>query len=154
MLVSGVAAAAAATLFFVAGSAGRAPAYRTMSWFEHDTSQTNLDLGDQGAGPGDKFIFAGDNFNRKGGTKVGRTGGECTSVSASESLCSVSYTLPRGQISSQGLFNNAVLFGGKTVSFPITGGTGAYRDARGWGTVRVDTTSPNLTDAYFTLHWR
>jgi hypothetical protein len=151
----GVAVAAlAGGTFFVAGSSGKTRPHGTLSLFEHDTSQAQLDLGETGTGPGDQFVFAGDLFDRKGGTKLGRLGGYCTTVSPTETFCTSSFVLKGGQITSQGMANSAALFGGKTLGVPITGGTGIYRNARGYGTVRIPQGVPNLTDAYFVLHSR
>jgi hypothetical protein len=123
-----------------------------MRLFEHDTSQTQIDLGDKGMSPGDKFVFAGDVFDRKGGTKLGRLGGECTTASPTETFCVASFKLHGGQIVGQGIADSAALFGGKTVTSPITGGTGRYSRARGYWTVRIPPDVPNLTDAYFVIH--
>ena len=38
----------------------------TLSFFEHDTQQTTVDLGARGPGPGDQFIFSGDVFDHAG----------------------------------------------------------------------------------------
>jgi hypothetical protein len=35
----------------------------TLRFFEHDTQQASLDLGPQGTGPGDQFIYSGDLFD-------------------------------------------------------------------------------------------
>jgi hypothetical protein len=34
----------------------------------------------------------------------------------------------------------------------VIGGTGAYRNARGWGSIVVPPKVPNETDALFTFH--
>jgi hypothetical protein len=44
------------------------------------------------------------------------------------------------------------VFGGKTLAFPITGGSGIYRNVRGSGTVNVPQNVPNYTDANFVLY--
>jgi hypothetical protein len=147
-----VAVAAAAGTFAIAGPAGSAAPRGTMSLYEHDTSQTQIDLGDKGAGPGDQFVFAGDVFDRKGGTKLGRAGGSCTTASPTETFCTVLLKLRGGQIVSEGFGDTAAIFGGKTVASPIIGGSGKYRHARGYMSVRVPPDVPNLTDAYFVVH--
>ena len=53
----------------------------TLSFFEHDTQQTTVDLGARGPGPGDQFIFSGDVFDHAGGTKLGFTTGLCATLS-------------------------------------------------------------------------
>ena len=71
--------AAAVSAFAVAGvaavTAGGSSTATTIRLYEHDTSTTNLDLGDAGDSPGDQFVFAGDTFARKGGAKIGRLAG-------------------------------------------------------------------------------
>jgi hypothetical protein len=144
---------AAGTVFAVTSAAGHSTA-TTIRLYEHDTSQANVDLGAPGESAGDVFVFAGDTFKHKGGTKVGRAAGACTTLStgpAGEVMCVFNFSLPSGQISAQGLALTAEEFGGKTVSFPITGGTGTYRHARGEGTVEVPQDVPNLADANFVL---
>ena len=147
---------AAGTVFAVASAGGSSTA-TTIRLYEHDTSQANVDLGAPGESAGDVFVFAGDTFKRKGGTKIGRAAGTCTTLStgpAGEVMCVVNFSLPGGQISTQGLSLTAEEFGGKTVSFSITGGTGRYRHARGEGTVQVPQDVPNLADANFVLRLR
>ncbi|HEY0397495.1 MAG TPA: hypothetical protein VGF00_03865 [Acidimicrobiia bacterium] len=137
------------------GTAAGTPV-RTLRLYEHDTHQAQLDLGDKGDSPGDRFIYSGDLFDRKGGKNIGRAGGNCETVSTgaahAESVCTVNLILAGGELTGQGMANTAELFGGKTVPFAITGGTGVYRNARGTGTVTVPTDVPNLADANFVLH--
>jgi hypothetical protein len=52
-----------------------------LRFFEHDTQQASLDLGDKGESPGDVFVYSGDLFNRKGGKNVGRAAGQCETMS-------------------------------------------------------------------------
>lgn len=130
----------------------------TLRFYEHDTQQAALDLGAPGTGPGDQFFYAGDLFDHAGGRKVGHTAGQCTTFSgnaaaAGDVLCTVTFVLDRGQITVQGLFDNAALFGrGETLPGAIVGGTGIYRNARGDGTVEVPVDVPNQTDANFVLN--
>jgi hypothetical protein len=140
-----------------AASAGGNPTARTIRLYEHDTSQANIDLGEPGDGVGDQFVFAGDTFSHKGGKKLGRLAGTFTTASPGDSgelVVAATFALPDGQISTQGLFVASDLFGGKTASFAITGGTGRYRHARGVGTVQLPQDVPNLTDARFVLRLR
>jgi hypothetical protein len=130
----------------------------TLRVFLRDTQQASLDLGSQGTGPGDQFIYSGDLFDHAGGRKVGHTAGQCTTFSgnttaAGDVLCTATFMLDRGQITTQGLFDNAALFGrGQTVPWAIVGGTGIYHNARGDGTVQVPVDVPNQTDANFVLN--
>jgi hypothetical protein len=129
----------------------------TLRLFEHDTQQTTVDVGSRGPGPGDQFIFVGDVFDHAGGSKVGHTAGQCTTLSgnntAGESMCTESFNLSGGQLTVQGLADTAAVFvRGETVPLAIVGGTGIYSNARGDGTVQVPPDVPNLTDANFVLN--
>jgi hypothetical protein len=138
-------------------SAPDAPQQKTVSLYLHDTQPAaNLDLGSPGAGPGDVFVFAGDVFDHKGGTKLGRAGGHATTTSGDpttpgELLFTVTFALARGQIEAQGIFDSSALFAGQTLPIAVIGGTGDYRDARGEGTTQVPVDVPNLADANFVL---
>jgi hypothetical protein len=155
--VAAIGAILVAGTVFGTTSAGGSSTATTIRLYEHDTSQANIDLGAPGESAGDQFLFAGDAFKRKGGTQVGRVAGTCTTMStgaAGEVLCVVNFSLRNGHIAAQGLFVTADLFGGKTGTFPITGGTGRYRRARGEGTIQIPPDVPDLTDANFTLRLR
>jgi hypothetical protein len=154
----GVAAAALAAATAVAiTSADGSTTGATIRLYEHDTTQVSVDAGAAGESAGDQFVFAGDTFKTKGGPKVGRAAGTCTTMSTGsggEVICVVNFAVPAGQIATQGLLAAAELFGGKTLSFPITGGTGRYRRARGEATVQIPQDVPNLADANFVLRPR
>ncbi|HEX5142369.1 MAG TPA: hypothetical protein VFW21_00725 [Mycobacterium sp.] len=162
---AGTTAFLAALLLPVLGACGQkatpdrnADAVTMLRFFEHDTQQATLDLGPQGTGPGDQFIYAGDVFDHAGGRQVGHTAGQCTTFSgnataAGDVLCTATFVLDRGQITMQGLFDNTALFGrGQTLPWAIVGGTGIYRNARGDGTVQVPPDVPNQTDANFVIN--
>ena len=118
-------ATAAGSIMGVIGPAGSATNAtsirgRTIRLFEHDTQQANIDLGDKGTSPGDRFIWSGDLFDRKGGKNVGRVGGNCETASTgahAESVCTGNFILAGGQIIVQGISNTADLFGGKVNIF-------------------------------------
>jgi hypothetical protein len=129
----------------------------TLSFFEHDTQQTTVDLGARGPGPGDQFIFSGDVFDHAGGTKVGHTAGQCTTLSGNDKAGDVSCTqtldLDGGQILFQGLADSGAVFvRGEAVPVAIVGGTGIYNTARGDGTAQVPPDVPNETDANYVLN--
>ena len=111
-------------------------------------SEANLDLGETGDGPGDRFVFAGDLF--KGDEKVGDDGGECTIVRLVERVaatanCVATLRLPGGQITVQGL----VTFTDESepITVAVTGGTGRYREAD--GEMTIETVSD--TEDHFTI---
>ena len=162
---AGIVAFAVALLVPMIGACGQkatsdrnAGGVTTLRFFEHDTQQGTLDLGTQGTGPGDQFIFSGDLFDHAGGSKVGHTAGQCTTLSgnataAGDVFCTATFVLDRGQITAQCLLDSAALFSrGETLPCAIVGGTGTYRNARGDGTVQVPTNVPNQTDANFVLN--
>ena len=154
-MLSGAAAATVLATTFLTVRPADSALGRTLRFYEHDTQQTRLDLGEKGESAGDRFIYSGNLFNRKGGKNIGRVAGYCENVSTgsehAESICTANFVLAGGQISAEGLFNTADVFGGKTVVFPITGGSGIYRNVHGQGTVDVPQDVPNLTDANFVL---
>ena len=92
------------------------------------------DGGLPGPGVGDRLIFSADIFDAKD-RKVGRDGADCVVVRIDPSQpspleqqivqCVVTVELPDGQITFQGLAQ------GTENHFAVTGGTGAYRRARG-----------------------
>jgi hypothetical protein len=134
-----------------------AAADTTLTLFEHDTVQHQVDLGAPGPGPGDQFIFAGDVFDRPGGMFLGTTGGSCTTLTGNDKsgqqACNATFNLAGGQIMIQGVDDTAALFGrGDTVPLSIVGGNGIYQNARGTGTVQVPPDVPNQTDANFVLN--
>jgi hypothetical protein len=119
-----------------------------LRFFIHDTHQAQLDLGQQGDGVEDRYVFSGDVFDHEGGTKIGRIGGSCDAVSRDakgdgEDFCSTTTVLAEGNLTSSIMADHAAFFGGTPVAAAMTGGTGIYRTARGEATVTV----LNATDA-------
>jgi hypothetical protein len=99
-----------------------------------------IDLGAPGPSIGDRLTLTSDLFD-SAGQKVGRDGGECVIVRIDTSAppaeqqvvqCLITVELAPGQITFQGIGQGTRNF------FAITGGTGAYRTARGQALV-VDT---------------
>ena len=92
------------------------------------------DGGSPGPGVGDRLIFSADIYDARD-RKVGRDGADCVVVRTDPSQpspleqqivqCVVTVELPDGQITFQGLAQ------GTENHFAVTGGTGAYRRARG-----------------------
>jgi len=89
-----------------------------------------LDLGAPGPSQGDESILHDLVFTPDGRTQVGHDGGMCVifDVAVPESNCTVTYALPRGEITVQFLNSPPA-----TKIFAITGGTGIYRNAGGQG---------------------
>jgi len=97
-----------------------------------------LDLGAPGPSLGDRLVFTSDLFDEDG-NNVGRDGADCVIVRIDPAAppaqqqivqCVVTVQLADGQITFQGLAQGTENF------FALTGGTGAYRTARGEAFVR------------------
>jgi hypothetical protein len=133
-----------------------ASADTTLTLFEHDTQSTEVDLGDPGPGPGDQFLFAGDVFDRAGGTNIGHVAGQCTTLSgdasSGDAFCHGTFVLEGGQLAVQGLDTGGVFdaSAGQPGAVAIVGGTGIYANARGDGTIQVSPDAP--TDSTFVLN--
>jgi hypothetical protein len=82
---------------------------------------------------GDSLVFSEDLF--KGTKRIGDAGGRCTTVridgAAAVAECTETFRLPDGQIVAQGLVTFDPAGGDVAPTWAITGGTGAYRMARG-----------------------
>ena len=91
---------------------------------------TFLDLGSPGPSQGDVFIFHDLVFTPDGRTQVGHNGGSCVffDVAKSEENCTLTYSLPDGEITVQFLNSPP-----PAKPFAVTGGTGIYRNVRGQG---------------------
>lgn len=127
-----LALAAAGTTAYADGGYG--PAGKTIRLVEaHTTAQPDVvDLGAKGASVGDVVIVK-DDLNREDGTHAGDFSQVCTLVTVNGGLftstyeCSGTIHLPNGTITQQGSF--LPLEPDQLVA--ISGGTGAYRTARG-----------------------
>jgi allene oxide cyclase len=121
-------AASVALVIVVNASAGPGEQHggRTITVVEHATTDavTNGTAGDD---VGNILTFANDVFNAADTQKVGTNQGSCIRMVVGESWeCSWTTFLPEGQITVQGPF-----FDTSDSILAITGGTGAYRNARG-----------------------
>jgi hypothetical protein len=90
-----------------------------------------IDLGNPGLSVGDIIVISDDLFQDE--EKVGVHGGTCTVVRVGALLfhCVVTFTLPDGQITAQGLVTPDLA----EEQVAVTGGTGAYTTAQGELTV-------------------
>ena len=103
-----------------------------------NSQETDLDLGTSGPSVGDRFSVFGELFRNN--KRVGVAGYECVTLlfrpgsdpagppAAATDQCTGSLSLPKGQITIQGLVDRT---GPVSVTIAITGGTGAYRTAHG-----------------------
>ena len=113
---------------------------------QHRGQEAQLDLGAPGPSIGDRFIFSGNLV--RNGKRVGVGAGDCVTVlfrpgldpqgepEALTDQCVATLSLPKGQITAQGLVDRT---GPVPIRLAITGGTGAYRTARG----ELETSGPN-----------
>ena len=92
-----------------------------------------IDTGTPGPSIGDRLVFSNPIFDTDG-NRIGRDGADCVIVRIDPSepparqqivQCAISVQLPDGQITVQGLAQGTENY------FAVTGGTGAYREARG-----------------------
>jgi hypothetical protein len=129
----GAALAALAILAVVAVSSALAtPAHQanhglTIHVVEHATSDTVVDNAPTGDSVGDTLAFGNAIYDASNSTAVGSDGGQCVRTVVGVSWeCMWTISLKNGQITVEGPFLDA---GDSTLA--ITGGTGAYRKARG-----------------------
>jgi hypothetical protein len=113
---------------------------------QHRGQDADLDLGASGPSIGDRFIFSGNLV--RNGKRVGVGAGDCVTVlfrpgpdpqgepEAATDQCTATLSLPKGQITAQGLVDRT---GPLPITLAITGGTGAYRTAHG----ELETSGPN-----------
>jgi hypothetical protein len=111
-----------------------------------NSQETDLDLGATGPSVGDRFSVFGELFRND--KRVGVAGYECVTLlfrpgpdpagppAAATDQCVATLSLPKGQITAQGLVDRT---GPVPITIAITGGTGAYRTAHG----ELQTSGPN-----------
>ena len=100
---------------------------KAITVIEHATSDTTTDTGATGDSVGDVLTFANDVFDPANAHKVGTDQGYCLRVVAGTSYeCTWTTFLPGGHVTVEGPF-----FDARNSVLAITGGTGAYRNARG-----------------------
>lgn len=87
---------------------------------------------------GTRFVFSSGIYDLQG-NRIGRDGADCVQVNPDGTFhCVISVVLPDGELTFQGLAN------GPDNTFALTGGTGAYRTAR--GEARAVVTAPGQDD--------
>lgn len=108
---------------------------RTFGVVERAQTDTVIDLGAAGDSLGDQLVFGNPIFDSANAHQVGRDEGTCFRTNPGLAWeCTWTTILGGGGITVQGAFYDD----GRDSVFGITGGTGAYRNARG----------------QMTLHWR
>jgi allene oxide cyclase len=118
---------------------------KVITVIEHATTDATTDTGAPGDTAGDLLTFANDVFDANDANKVGTDQGSCIRVVPGVSYeCAYTTLLPGGQIVVEGPFYDA-----KDSTLAITGGTGRYRNARGWQELHA---IENGTKFVFTFH--
>ncbi|MEU0841841.1 hypothetical protein ABZ370_20565 [Streptomyces sp. NPDC005962] len=115
------------------------------------TQSSFVDVGTPGPSQGDAFIISGDLL--QGAATVGTFGEVCTltrvgpAVDSFDQQCVVTFVLPDGDITIQGLISITAA-GPGDINLAITGGTGRYRTAHGF----VHAVNASAPDTNVTVH--
>jgi hypothetical protein len=107
------------------------PTTTTIHLIGHETQNAHLDLGAPGPSLGDEVVFSGPLLRPGSDQAIGHYEGTLTAVTPDANprfLAFVVLALPDGQVAAQGELNFATQ---TEFVHAITGGTGAYRHARG-----------------------
>jgi Dirigent-like protein len=110
---------------------------------------TNVDVDPTGDSPGDYVVITSPLLSPATHKKVGSAAAVCTLVKVTPtfpSQCVATGSFAAGDITIQGLFRSVT---GKANVLAVTGGTGAYRTAR--GTVTTTILNSGATDLVFRL---
>jgi hypothetical protein len=139
--------------FLIAGIAPAAgPAFademEQMALVERATTDVVTDLGAAGDSAGDILTFANEIFDQNNQAKVGDDNGWCVRTVVGKAWeCFWTLTLADGQITVEGPFLDA----GDSV-LAVTGGTGAYADARGEMKLHARNDKGTEYDFVYALH--
>ena len=126
LVLGGLLAAVGLTIAVVTGGASTTPG-QTIHVVEHANTDVTADIDPTGDSAGDVLTFHNPVFNAADTTRVGRDQGYCIRIKAPGSYqCNWTTFLENGHITVEGPF-----FDARDSVLAITGGTGAYRDARG-----------------------
>ena len=126
LILAGLVAAVGLTIAVVTGGASTAPG-QTIHVIEHANTDATADVDPPGDSAGDVLTFHNPVFNAADSKRMGRDQGYCIRIKAPGSYeCNWTTFLEDGHITVEGPF-----FDTRNSVLAITGGTGAYRDARG-----------------------
>ncbi len=113
----------------------------TLVVVEHATTDTVVDLGEEGDSIGDLLGFGNAVYDEGNENEVGTSQGSCVRTVPGQAWeCMYSVILEEGQLSVEGPFYDS-----RASMLAITGGTGAYRTAHGQVRVEITETGGNLT---------
>src|SRR5262245_10595852 len=150
ILVPTAVAAAAALVFAVVNATAHGKPKGTggtIHVIEHATTD-EVTNGSATDAAGNVLTFANDVFDSADKSKVGTDQGYCVRIVVGKSWeCNWTTFLPGGQITVEGPFSDT----GNTV-VAITGGTGKYRNARGWMELNYHNPAGTKFDFVFHLH--
>lgn len=119
--------AVALILVSTIGPAALADDMEMIALVERATTDTVIDLGASGDSAGDMLTFANEIYDQANEKLAGANNGVCFRTVAGKAWeCAFTTTLEKGQITVEGPF-----YDGKDSMFAVTGGTGAYVNARG-----------------------
>ncbi|MFC5805001.1 hypothetical protein [Streptomyces formicae] len=110
------------------------------------TGTTVVDNGAPGRGIGDQIIITANLFRR--GISYGTEGAVCTRVAPDTTLCTGTFRLPLGQVTWQHLQTTRVGTPPSDFDLAVTGGTGSYATARGYGHVEAISQSGGALTLY------
>jgi hypothetical protein len=148
VLVPAAAAAAAVLVFAVVNATAGSSDSRdggSIDVIEHATTDA-VTNGTADDSAGNVLTFANEVFNSKNAKKVGTDQGYCVRIEVGKSWeCVWTTFLPEGQITVEGPFLDT---GNSTLA--VTGGTGAYRNAR--GSMELKFRNPAGTEFDFVFH--
>ena len=102
-----------------------------------------IDVAPGGLSPGDGYVLAGHVSQQ--GPADGLSTAHCTYTSTTSPvlrLCTVDYALAKGLIVTSGYIHGPGR--GAPVTLVVDGGTGAYKNARGYGTLQPTSTGSNV----------
>lgn len=130
-----VVAASLAALGAVTAAPASAIKDHTIRYLSTNPVNTDIDLGAPGLSAGNKQVFTNDAV--RDGKKIGFEAGECTVVLVTKERlaahCVSTLVLEAGTITTQGVFQEVLRDGPRTLTTAVTGGTGRYRGASGQG---------------------
>jgi len=134
-LAAVLASALTAGAIALGSGSGGISAPTTIHVIEHPVTDQVIDIGAKGDSPGDQLPFANPIFNAANDDRVGSDQGNCIRASVKQGRWECMWTtfLHRGQITVEGPFRDAF----PTTVLAVTGGTGAYSNARGQMTLHL-----------------
>jgi allene oxide cyclase len=134
-LAAVLASALTAGAIALGSGSGGISAPTTIHVIEHPVTDQVIDIGAKGDSSGDQLPFANPIFDSGNDHKVGSDQGNCIRASAKQGRWECMWTtfLHKGQITVEGPFRDAF----PTTVLAVTGGTGAYANARGQMTLHT-----------------